>query len=331
MEQVIRAAAPDDISGLVRLLMSDAKARQSTDPALWKISGDAPAQISEALTFALTAAEQPFRQVWLVAETAGQITGVVHSMLLPVPPIYAGSKGDPGLILPDSFVSPDAPDGTAGSLVAAAEDALRALGAQIILSSWVTGENWKEAFARRGYDPLTLYLSRTGFRAQDEATDVRDASMDDIAGIVRRSAENRRVLFDIDPFWESHPEADARFGAWMTRSLTLEDRDMRVVGPPGEVAGYVIAQPASRLHFPPANDISGTGVIDDFYHHELADFEKSLPNAPGAAALLHAAETAFQQRGIDTAFVVCPAGWYSKIRMLETAGYETAMVWSIRR
>ena len=34
---------------------------------------------------------------------------------------------------------------------------------------------------------------------------------------------------------------------------------------------------------------------------------------------------------MGAAFVVCPAGWQSKIEMLEAAGYETAMVWSIKR
>ena len=117
----------------------------------------------------------------------------------------------------------------------------------------------------------------------------------------------------------------------MRRSLTLPDRDMRVSGPPDALEGYLIAQPASRLHFPPAHDISGTGVIDDFYHPDLAD-PSALANAgAGAMALLRAAEAAFAARGIGAAFVVCPAAWTSKVELLEAAGYATAMVWSIRR
>ena len=47
--------------------------------------------------------------------------------------------------------------------------------------------------------------------------------------------------------------------------------------------------------------------------------------------LLRAAEAAFANRGMEAAFVVCPAGWTSKIELLKSAGYETAMVWSSKR
>ncbi|MDJ0820373.1 MAG: hypothetical protein QNJ09_01015 [Paracoccaceae bacterium] len=103
------------------------------------------------------------------------------------------------------------------------------------------------------------------------------------------------------------------------------------MGSSDSVDGYVIAQPASRLHFPPAHDITGTGVIDDYHHPDLADPETIANGGEGAAALLHAAETAFDKRGVQAAFVVCPAAWRSKIELLENAGYETAMVWSIKR
>jgi len=312
-------------------MMLDAQERHAENGILWKMAEDAPAQIEKALTFALTAEQQPFREIWQVADDDGRIGGVVHSMLLPVPPIYAGSSGEPGLILPDSYAAPDAPDGTVDALLSAAEKALRDAGARITLSSYVTGEDWRTAFEGVGYEPLTLYLSRTDLGDQGTPSNVRQATEDDVAGIVTRSAENRQVLFDIDPFWEIHPEADPRFSAWMTRSLTLRDRDMMVMGASGELEGYVIAQPASRLHFPPAHDITGTGVIDDYYHPELADPTGLTDGSESATALLRAAEAAFTNRGLGAAFVVCPAGWRSKIEMLEAAGYETAMVWSIKR
>lgn len=292
---------------------------------------DAPAQIGKALTFALTAEQQPFRQFWHVSDDAGHITGVVHAMLLPVPPIYAGTSGEPGLILPDSFAAPNAPYGTVGALIDAAEDALRDAGVQVILSSFVIGEDWRESLQRRDYKPLTLYLSRSGLGDQEMPSGIRPATEADISGIVTRSIENRKVLCDIDPFWEVHPEADARFAAWMTRSLTLQDRDMLVLDSSEIENGYAIAQPASRLHFPPAHDITGTGVLDDYYHSELIDPATLASGSKGARALLRAAETAFVNRGMTTVFVVCPAGWGSKIEMLEAAGYETAMVWSIKR
>lgn len=331
MTQTIRQATVDDIPRLVELLMQDAQERHTKDAILWKIADDAPAQIEKALTFALTAERQPFQQIWQVAQDGGQISGVIHAMMLPVPPIYAGSSGEPGLILPDSFVAPDAPSGTVEDLLVAAEVALHKSGARIKLASYVAGEDWRTAFDARGYEPLTLYLSRNDLGDQAMPTEVRKATEVDVPGIVARSAENRRVLFGIDPFWEVHPEADQRFSTWMMRSLTLRDRDMMVLGAPDDLGGYVIAQPASRLHFPPAHDITGTGVIDDYYHPELANPAALDPDKEGASALLRAAETAFASRGMGAAFVVCPAGWTSKIELLEAAGYETAMVWSMKR
>ncbi len=311
--------------------MLDAKERHAEDAILWKIADDAPAQIEKALAFALTAEQQPFRQFWHVAEDGGQITGVIHAMLLPVPPIYAGPFGEPGLILPDSFVAADASSGTVDSLLAAAEDALHEAGAQIKLASHVAGKIWRTAFEARDYEPLTLYLSRSDLGDQGMPAGVRQATEDDIPGIVKRSAENRQVLFDIDSFWEIHPEADERFSAWMTRSLTLQDRDMMVLGQSDDLRGYIIAQPASRLHFPPAHDITGTGVIDDYYHPELANLVVLDRGSEDSIALLRAAEAAFAKRGMGAAFVVCPAGWTSKIEVLKSAGYETAMVWSSKR
>lgn len=331
MPKVIRPATPDDLPSLIELLMLDAEERQSEDRTLWKIAKDAPAQIEKALTFALTAEPQPFRQIWQVADNNGRITGVVHSMMLPVPPIYAGAHGEPGLILPDSFVALDAPDGTTDALLSAAEEALREAGAQITVSSYVVGESWRSAFQKRGYEPLTLYLSRNDFGNQGAPKRVRQATANDVSGIVNRSAENRQVLFEIDPFWEIHPEADVRFSSWMTRSLTLRDRDMMIMATSKEVEGYIIAQPASRLHFPPAHDITGTGVVDDYYHPELANPVALMNDGKSATALLRAAEAVFTDRGIGVAFVVCPAGWQSKIEMLEAAGYKTSMVWSIKR
>ncbi|GFE49595.1 hypothetical protein So717_13480 [Roseobacter cerasinus] len=330
MPQIIRAATPYDIPQLIKLLLLDAAERHAQDSALWSIAHDASTQVEKALTVALTGAQPPV-QIWQVADRDGRITGVSHAMLLPVPPIYAGSKGEPGLIMPDTCVAPDAPAGTVDALVKAAEDALQDAGAQVIVSAYVAGEAWRTAFQKRGYDPLTLYLSRAHLEVRGRHPDIRPVSEADIPGIVARSAENRQVLFDIDEFWETHADADARFSAWMTRSLTLADRDMMVIGSQVELDGYIIAQPASRLHFPPAHDIAAVGVIDDYYHRELADPETLGSGNEGAMALLRAAEAAFAARGRTAAFVVCPAGWRSKIETLQAAGYETAMVCSIKR
>lgn len=331
MPHPVRTATTGDIPRLVDLLMEDAMNRQAVDPILWKMAANAPAEIEKALIFALTSEQQPFRQFWQVSEHGGAITGVIHSMLLPVPPIYAGRQGEPGLILPDSAVASEAPEGTINDLVAAAERVLMDAGAKILLSTYVTGAPWRDVFRNRGYDPLTLYLSRSGLGGAGGPSMVRLATEADLPSIVARAAENKRILFEIDPFWERHPDADARFAAWMSRSLTLKDRNLLVTGPSEKLTGYAIAQPASRLHFPSAHDITGTGVIDDYYHTDLANSSALVGTGEGATELLRAAEAAFADKGVDAAFVVCPARWRSKVEMLEAAGYETAMVWSIKR
>ena len=252
-------------------------------------------------------------------------------MMLPVPPIYAGLDGEPGLILADSFAYPDAIPNTAEALIAAAETTLLSAGARILLATFVKGPAWMAALAARGFAPITHYLSRTGLEAHKTQSDVRLATESDVPGIVARSAEHRDRLFAIDPFWTLHPEADARFDAWMHRSLTLADRDMYVIEGASGLDGYAIAQPATRLHFPPAHSIAGIGVLDDFYHAGFSDIDATPQPGHGAFDLLRAAEEAFAKRGKDAAFVVCPAGWRSKSELLQAAGYRIAMVWSIKR
>lgn len=327
----IRVATLTDLPLMVDLLMQDAERRQAHDPALWALVDDARRKVAEAVNFALTAESQPFRQKWLVAEADGKLVGVIHSARLPVPPIYAGKWGDPGLLMPETFVTQDAPAGTREALIDAAEVDLRASGATLLLSSFVCGDGWDAAFRGRRYEPLTNYLSRSGLGSASHTSGVRDATGQDIDGIVSRSAENRSVLHDLDVFWTPHPDADARFGNWMKKSLTLTDRDMLVSGPWDDLDGYVVAQPASKLHFPPAHDISTTGVIDDFFHRQYADPTAIQDGGEAALALLHSAEASLAARGIKTAFVVCPAAWTSKIALLESAGYRTAMVWMIKR
>lgn len=327
----IRAATLHDLPSMTELLMQDAERRRAHDPALWALAKDARRKVADAVTFALTAENQPFRQKWLVAEAGGRPVGVIHSMRLPVPPIYAGKWGDPGLLMPETFVTHDAPAGTPEALIDAAEADLRASGATLLLSSFVCGDAWNASFRGRGYEPLTLYMSKSGLERASQPAGVRAATERDIDGIVARSAENRAVLGELDAFWTPHPEADARFGSWMKKSLALADRDMLVSGPRDAVEGYVVAQPASRLHFPPAHDISAIGAIDDFFHRQYADPTRWPEGGGSARALLQAAEASFVARGITTAFVVCPAAWASKIALLEEAGYGTAMVWMIKR
>jgi hypothetical protein len=237
MPAEIRLATTTDVPEMVGLLLRDAQNRQAHDQALWALADDADKQVEEAIGFALTAEKQPFRQQWLVAEADGRLVGIIHSALLPVPPIYAGEWGEPGLIMPECFVTEDAPHGTLAALVEAAEADLRGAGAELLVASFVCGDEPRSCLEERGYKPITLYLAKAGFERATPSGDVRLASEADIEGIVHRSAENRRILFALDAFWTPHPEADARFGSWMRKSLTLRDRDMLVAGPPDAVDG----------------------------------------------------------------------------------------------
>ncbi|WP_309666716.1 hypothetical protein [Tabrizicola sp.] len=330
MGVMVRHALMSDVPGMVEALLRDADQKSTLNPALWVVRKDAAAQVEAALTFTLDAQTQPVRQRWIVAKAGGAIVGLVHSMRLPVPPIYAGRWGDPGLLLGDSLIVPDAPAGTAEALITAAEADLRDAGARLLLAAAVAGHDWLSGFAGHRYAALTLYLGKSGFTSAPNHNGVRPAEASDLAAIVRLSSENRHTLAEIDEFWTAHPDADARFGTWMKRSLGLADRDMLVDADANGLGGYVIAQPAAQLHFPTAHDITKTVVVDDCYHQQFANVS-AVSKAQRAQRLLRWAEGAFARRGIRAALVVCPAKWPSKIAVLRDMGYETAMVWMIKR
>ena len=150
MAAEIRGATLADLPLIVELLMQDARSRQAHDPKLWALADDGRAKVEEAVSFALTVERQPFRQQWLVAEADDRLVGIIHSVILPVPPIYAGSWGDPGLLMPECFVTQDAPLGTIEALVEAAEADLRGAGAELLLASFISGDDWRACFDASG-------------------------------------------------------------------------------------------------------------------------------------------------------------------------------------
>ena len=331
MPVAIRSANIADLDPIAELLLADAKERCAADPGLWRLSDDAQSKIYGTIKLAMEAEKAPFRQQWLVAEFGGRIVGVTHSILLQVPPIYAGRFGPPGLIMEGCFVSPDAPDGTHAELLNAAEADLIDAGALILLASSVVNGAWEPKYAGCGYAPLTAYYAKTGLNTQHDHSFVHSATETDVPGIVAASAVHRRILDDLHHvFWEPHKEADARFGAWMTRSLTLSDRDMFVAHDDNRIRGYAISQPATPTHFPTSHDISGIGVIDDFYHEAMENTETLAPTADEAKTLFSMAEVARTERGNHSVLVVCPANWSSKIKILEQSGYRNAIMWHIK-
>ncbi|TDT77906.1 hypothetical protein BDE40_1207 [Litoreibacter halocynthiae] len=326
----IRPAELADIDAMGELLVQDGKQRQATDPILWTLAPVALEKVTSTIKAAMENTSPPFRQQWLLAEDGDTVVGLTHTILLPVPPIYAGEFGPPGLIMEDCFVTDGAPADTAKALLEAAEADLVEAGAIILLGSSASGGAWERLYRAADYTPLTLYFAKTGLTDAPASEDVREAVADDVEAIVASSAVNRQVLYDLNDFWKPHPDADARFGAWMARSLTLADRDMFVSEAEGDFEGYVISQPASALHFPSAHDVTGIGFIDDYFHTDYENPDSLEEDGPAAAALLHAAEAALKARGNRAALIVCPAAWSSKISLLQNLGYETAITWFIK-
>ncbi|MHC0055783.1 GNAT family N-acetyltransferase [Actibacterium sp. D379-3] len=331
MTLTIRPAELADLDQVANLLVADAEDRHAADPGLWKLDRAARDKTFSTIKTAMEAENAPFQQQWLVAEAGGRLVGVTHSILLPVPPIYAGEFGPPGLIMEDCFIAPDAPARTRHDLLKAAEADLIGAGAVILLASSVDGGAWEAEYSEQGYDPLTMYFAKIGLTRQTTFAHVRQATVDDVPGIVTASAIHRRVLDELHHlFWKPHDDADTRFEAWMKRSLTLEDRDMFVSDEDGAIRGYAISQPATPLHFPTPHDISGVGVIDDFFHDALEATQTLDTPGPKAEALFAAAEAARSRRGDHSVLVVCPASWRSKINMLEHLGYHNAITWHIK-
>lgn len=331
MTTTIRPALLSDLEKVSELLLADAESRCALDPQLWKLDSTAREKILSTVRIAMEAEKPPFRQQWLVAETGRNIVGVAHSILLPVPPIYAGEFGPPGLIMEDCFIHPGAPSETRAALLQAAEDDLVNAGARILLASSVEDGDWEGEYLRQGFEPLTVYFAKTGLCEARSFTDVRQAVEADVPNIVTASAVNRQILKSLHPyFWKPHDDADVRFGSWMSRSLTLNDRDMFVSDLGGRLRGYAISHPATPLHFPSPHDISAVGVIDDYFHEGLERPDGLDTGSTPAAELLGAAEAARRARGDASIIVVCPAAWQSKISLLEQSGYRKAITWFIK-
>jgi hypothetical protein len=325
----IRPATLNDLPEMVSLLVRDGEQRRPLDPTLRTVDADTRSRIESVVRAGL---DPSARVLWLVAEVSERIVGITHAMIVPVPPIYQVAGGDPGLFLDDCFTTDSAPPGTAETLLVATEAALRATGAASLIASCPSDGPWRPLYERHGYEPVTLYLAKHGFSVHAAPPSVRPAGAGDLSGIVKLSADHRKTLAELNPrFWHLHPEADRRFEAWMHYSLTLTDRDMIVAGEPGELHGYVIAQPVSPLLVSVAHDIKAIGVIDDFYDQDFANASAVSNGGATAADLLSAAESAFARRAFTAALVVCPAAWTAKVSLLERDGYRTAKLWMLKR
>jgi len=326
-----RPATLSDIAQIVELSMVDAQRRRALNPTLWRVAANAREAVESATRAGLQRQNPAARQFWLLAEASGRSVGLAHAVVVPVPPIYNPPTGSPGLLLDDCMTTEDAPSGTAEALLLATEAAIRDAGAPPLLASCPSDGRWRSLLQRHGYKPVTSYMAKTGFEGRGLRHAVRPARPKDVPGIVAASAAHRQTLAQLNSrFWNIHPDADARFDRWMRHSLTLTDRDMFVSGAPDALHGYIIAQPIAPLLIPSAHDINAIGVIDDFYDSDFADAGQLANVGSAAMDLLAAAESAFARRDVDTALVVCPAAWDSKISILEQNGYQTAKLWMFK-
>jgi hypothetical protein len=316
---------------LVALLTLSAHQRSSLDSLLWQVAADASLQIERTLDATFKGTDTSVRELWIVAEVAGRIVGTTHAMMVPVPPIYESTAGSPGLFLDDCTISDNAPSGTAETLLASTEEALSKGGASSLIASCPTAGPLRRLYEARGYEPVTLYMTKHGFSPDALPLGIRPAEEDDVGAIVTLSVAHRKTLAALHPkFWRIHPQADGRFDAWMRRSLTLKDRDLFVaIGAGGAVRGYVIAQPCSSLLIPTGHE--ALGVIDDFYDQDFANVSAVADHERRGEKLLAAAESAFARRSVYTALAVCPAAWSSKISLLEQRGFRSAKIWMLKR
>lgn len=324
----IKNATESDLSTIVDLLIADANQRHAISPALWPLVENPQQRLGEMVGKSLQQAGVLGKEFWLIAEDDERVLGISHGMILPIPPIYAGKSGIPGLILDDCFVVEDAPPNVEAELLLAMEAKLREAGAKMLLASCVAHGSTMAMLEQHAYRPVTLYMGKAGFGDVREAEGVRSATVEDVPNIVTASAKHRALLSQINErFWNIHEEADARFGRWMQRSLTFSDRDMFITD---DADGYIIAQPIAPLLVPAAHDIAKIGVIDDFFHTDFANIAEVTGDGVGATNLLRTAQRAFAERNVDAAFVVCPAKWFSKIAILEKQGFQTAKVWLLK-
>jgi GNAT superfamily N-acetyltransferase len=333
MAPSIRPATPQDLRELVALLTLSVHQRSSLDPLLWQVAVDASLQIERTLDAAFNGTDTSSRELWIVAEAAGRIVGTTHAMMLPVPPIYDSTAGSPGLFLDDCTISDNAPSGIAETLLAFTEEALSNGGASSLIASCPTAGPLRLLYEARGYEPVTLYMTKHGFSADALPLGIRPAKEDDVGAIVSLSVAHRKTLAALRPkFWRIHPQADGRFDARMRRSLTLKDRDMfAAIGAGGAVRGYIIAQPCSSLLIPTGHEVATLGVIDDFYDQDFANVSVVADHQGRGEKLLAAAESAFARRSVYTALAICPAAWSSKISLLEQRGFRSAKIWMAKR
>ena len=181
---------------------------------------------------------------------------------------------------------------------------------------------------QNSYRATTDYLLKEGFRETTANVNTRRAEESDIPELMSFNREARRRLQEANPvFWNSHPEAEARFAFWMKVSLSMRDRSIFVVDAKPGAKGFVISQPASPVQVPVYCDDRVTGVVDDFHCDTFGSSLTEDSDPAPALALMEAAEADLAGRGLTAAVAICPTAWTSKARLLDRAGYRVLTTW----
>jgi hypothetical protein len=309
------------------LLLQDGAERAASDGDLWPPATDAAQRIADAFSNDVRNAG-PVR--WLVAEEAGAIVGAARLAVIPCPPIYHLAGGLAFVLLDDTCVSGSAPDDALASLIRAAERDGEALGAVIFLAACASFQRAKRStLESAGYGAVTQYLVKHRLSNAPAPASVRAALPADVPAVVAMGAKAQQALFQANAkMWKPHPEAPARFGAWMHYSLSMADRRVFVFGDP-EPTGFVIAQPTSPFHMPLASQRAHLGLIDDFWAPAFAE-PVERREWTDARDLLVAAELEFIRRGRTSAIAICPAAWQSKQDVLRAHGYRDGNNWMLK-
>ncbi|MBI1212450.1 MAG: hypothetical protein GC190_13380 [Alphaproteobacteria bacterium] len=323
---MVRPAGNNDVARIVQLIVSERAVRCEADAKLGSLARASTTHIEQTVDHEVGAGWTGFR--WFVFESGGRVVGAVRVGLIPCPPIYHLGGQSAGIVLD---CAEDETSEAFGPLLIAAESDVRKRGAAILLAAASERDAGRaKVLTTNGYEPVTHFLLKSRLE-HHSATDARPAIAEDVSVIVALNAEARARLREANALmWESHPDAAARFGAWMGYSLSLPDRTMIVAPKSGDVTGFVIAQPASPLQVPLAFERESVGLIDDFH---CATFGTSLmtpgPSAIGSA-LLSAAERDLMERGKDRAVAICPTAWTAKLRFLTRHGYEPMTTWFVK-
>lgn len=312
----LHIASSEDVGTIMDLVLASLKPPANALPS-------SPQEIERRVRQVITTPNGAFH--WVIAKQQADVA-VVSIAEIPAPPIYDLPGGHAAVTLGTWLSSEDLSTSTVFDAV---EEYKKSRGAAMLVTCLPRTDQETQAVANsRNYRATTDFMLKTGLVSGPLQRGIRAASTDDIDHLVAFNEETRQRLHEANPqFWNSHPEARARFAFWMRMSLNMRDRQILVAMNEVEPTGFIIAQPASPIQVPLTLDDSRMGVIDDF--HAMA-FGSSLtkPSAHvDGRSLLAAAESELATHGKQEAIAICPSAWTAKQALLREAGYATLSTW----